>query len=787
MAITDPLMISPDVVLIPVADLAAGVRSRFTHRDGDVAVTHPRSRMPSQILDARAAELLQEFREPRTVVEAVIRFSRPRELDPERTLEEAYPLVARLLESGFLVCEGDQDAAGIHPLLHPGEEIAGFEILECLHILEDTELYSARGGSGIAAFKIERGAAAGNSSARLTREGEILGFLEGGGAPGLLAAGEVEGRKWIALEWCPGVDAERAAREIRRARAAGRPALLGLCRAVAAAYQRLHEHGILHGDVHARNLLVGRDGAVRLLDFGYSRRQTAAGDLARAPRAGVPFFYEPEYAAAMREGRTSPQTSPAGEQYAIGALLYLMAAGAHYRDFSLERDEMLRQIVEEPPLPFVDRGAEAWPSLEAVLAQALRKEPRERFSSMAELVAALAAVELPHTIEARNGSAAAEPLLVRLLDLMDFQGPLFTAGLPAPPLASVYSGAAGIACALYRIAMAREDPRLLGLADVWGERAADSCGTEEAFYNPEGQISRETVGENSAYFTAAGVHAVRAQIAHARGLRGVPETMVDAFLATARRPCPERDLTLGRAGLLLTAALLLDTLGDSDPPASCRARLRTWGDELACGLQADLAELPVLLLDGELNLGVAHGWAGCLYAALRWYCATGQPPPAQLAARLSALADLARPWGRGLRWTWRDAGSMPGWCNGSAGFVFLWTLAHRMLGEDRFRSLAEGAAWNAWEAPESNGNLCCGLAGRAYALLNFYKLDGDAKWLERARELAERAAVAIERSSEPLHSLYKGALGVAVLAADLARPEEAAMPFFEEEGWPAAR
>jgi eukaryotic-like serine/threonine-protein kinase len=784
MAITDPLRISPDVILIPVADLPEGVRSRFTHHEGDVAVTHPRSRMPSQILDARAAALLEEFREPRTVVEAVIRFSRSRDLDPERTLEEAYPLLARLLESGFLICEGDQDAAGIRPLLRPGEEIAGFEILECLHILEDTELYSARGTTGLAAFKIERGAAAGNAAALLAREGEILGLLAGEGAPRLLATGEVEGRRWIALEWCSGVDAEPAARELRRAGPAGRPALLGLCRAVAAAYLRLHERGILHGDVHARNLLVGRGGAVWLLDFGYARRQDAAGDLALAPRAGVPFFYEPEYAAAMREERTPPPTSLAGEQYGIGALLYLMAAGAHYLDFSLERDEMLRQIVEEPPLPFVDRGAEAWPGLEAVLARALRKEPHERFSSTAGLVAALAAVEPPPTPgEARNGSSAAEPLLARLLELVDLQGPHFTNGLPAPPLASVYSGAAGIACALYRIAMAREDPRLLGLADVWGERAAVSCGCEEAFYDEKADLSRATIGENSAYHTAAGVHAVRALIAHATGLRGVPETLVQAFLDAAKQACPERDLTLGRAGLLLTAALLLDTLDDPGPPAACSATLKAWGDELARGLWTDLDELPALLLDGGLNLGVAHGWAGCLYAGLRWRRAAGQPLPARFEERLAALADLARPWGRGLLWRWKDAGSMPGWCNGSAGFVFLWTLAHQMLGEERFRSLAEGAAWNVWEAADANGSLCCGLAGRAYALLNLYKHGGGAEWLERARELAERAAVAIERSSEPPHSLYKGALGAAVLAADLARPEEAAMPFFEEEGW----
>jgi serine/threonine-protein kinase len=126
---------------------------------------------------------------------------------------------------------------------------------------------------------------------------------------------------------------------------------------------------------------------------------------------------------------------------------------------------------------------------------------------------------------------------------------------------------------------------------------------------------------------------------------------------------------------------------------------------------------------------------------------------------------------------------MPGWCNGSAGFVFLWTLAHRELGDPAWLALAEAAAMNAWESPDGNGSLCCGLGGRAYALLNYHRHAGGPEWLARARDLANRAALDVEKASEREDSLYKGSIGVALLAADLARPEAAAMPFFEEEGW----
>ncbi len=359
---------------------------------------------------------------------------------------------------------------------------------------------------------------------------------------------------------------------------------------------------------------------------------------------------------------------------------------------------------------------------------------------------------------------------------------LFRDGLPEPPRASVTYGGAGIACGLYRIALAREDAALLSLADLWAAKAAAIEG-EDGFYRPDSRLVPEQLGRVTPYHTASGVHAVRAQIAHALGDPGSRREAVGAFLAAAEGSCPNPDLTLGRSGLLLGAALLLEAAGE--PP-----ELRALGDRLLAGLWEEIDELPPIGGAPERpNLGMAHGWAGTLYASLRWCRAAGRDLPAGLPARLDELAGRAHPRGRGLIWRWyaesgADVGTMAGWCNGSAGFVFLWTLAAATFGDPRYGRLAEGAAWNAWEAPDAHGTLCCGLAGRAYALLNLHRHGGGGEWLARARELADRAAAAIERTAEAPDSLFKGAVGVAVLAADLARPEDAVFPFFEEEGWP---
>src|SRR6266545_2453639 len=295
MAITDPLVLSRDVILVPVAELPAEARARFTHEEEDWAITHPRSRTPSSILDAASAALVEQFRAPRTIVEAVIRYCRERGGEPEPTLEEAYPLLQRLLAGGFLVEESAAEAEGIRPSLHPGEEVAGFTVVECVQGLEDTELYLVRGpdhGSGSmgGALKIERPAVAGRSGGLFEREEAILRRLAGDGTPRLLAGGALEdSRRWLATEWFSGVNAATAAWELQRDPEA-RGELLALARRIALAYAGLHARGVVHADVHPRNVLVAADGGVRLLDFGYSRWDAAPAELAAPQRAGVAFF-----------------------------------------------------------------------------------------------------------------------------------------------------------------------------------------------------------------------------------------------------------------------------------------------------------------------------------------------------------------------------------------------------------------------------------------------------------------------------------------------------------------
>ena len=73
----------------------------------------------------------------------------------------------------------------------------------------------------------------------------------------------------------------------------------------------------------------------------------------------------------------------------------------------------------------------------------------------------------------------------------------------------------------------------------------------------------------------------------------------------------------------------------------------------------------------------------------------------------------------------------------------------------------------------------------AYALLALYRATASQPWLRLADQLASRAAQLGQAEPFAANGLFKGAIAVEVLAADLRSPASAVMPMFEVERWPA--
>ncbi len=790
----DRIVLPSDVTISPADDFVAEVRERLGAAESDRVITRPRSRARSLVVDAGTAAFLDQFRSPTTVIDAVLRHAAETGEDPTRLLEIVAPLVFRLRALQLLAVDGQASAGAIQPTFAPGARVVGVEIRRCVHIFEDVEVYRVRLSTGEdGALKVLRPEPSARSRDALEREAAILRQLAGAGVPELVGSGDLDERPYLLQGWCDGIDAARAAASRRSpASAPFSPEVLALCADILRAYVELHGRGVVHGDVHPGNIRIGKDGAVTLLDFGLARSGAVDPRLPAPRRGGLHEYLEPEYCGALLVGKAPPLATIQSDQYALAALLYLLLTGSASQQFSLERERWLEQVAEGRPVPFAARSCTPWPGMESVLARALASKPERRFPSTSEFLDAFERVSAGQRARSWSRPPTSEfldSILQRVAPDKPMLGEHPIYKLRAPRC-SVNYGAAGIAWFLYRASCMRDDPRLLAAADVWCNRARQLADDETAFMSTDIGITREVTGGISPFHSASGIHLVQAHVSRAMGDPDSASRAARAFTEACAEPCDNPDLTLGWTSVLLGCAALAESLPQHDSVE--RRPVLALGRQVARRIDAWIAERHITG-NGDLKwLGLAHGWAGLLFGLLRWTEASGEPFVVVARDRLHELATLGMQQGESISWPLtmsgdeRDRGPFAGWCHGSAGYVLLWTLAHRILKDDRFLTLARSAAnhiaTSIGSEREIDASLCCGYAGQGFALMALHRATGDVEPLRLAGELCDRAVQFGARSTRP-DSLYKGDIGVALLIQELTQPSRASTPLVETEGW----
>lgn len=776
------LVLSLGTILVPLEGLSDDARSKLVEADADAAHVLMRrgGRAYSKALDDAAAGLVRCFSSPRRVADAIREVAALRGEAPEAIVDDAFALLHKLFRAGFVVHADDRGVATAPLAL--GSTFGPYRITGCVQQLEDTYVYAAEDADGRrVALKVTTERGADRVRTLFEREAAVLDRLGGEVAPALRGLGDVGGTAFLAMEWCDGWPSHLAAERLRARGASPRERVVA-CARIAEAYAALHERGVLHGDVHPRNVLVNDGGAVRLIDFGLARVPGSGADLPRQP--GILEYQEPEYARAWLAGETLPASTALGEQYSLATLFYQLAVGRPYLDFELTRRRAIEQIASDPPIPFARRGAEGMLALERILVRAFAKEPSARFPDVTSMAAELRACTREPNRASSTRVAEAHPALAAFVRRYDLDAPLLRTGLATVPRTSITFGSAGVAWALLRLAELRSDPHLVACADSWTLRARRESSTlDDAFSKEDLDLPQWIESTGTPYHGPAGVFTVEAMVARARGdLLSCSEAVAELVRVTDVTPdC--RDLTLGQAGALVACALLLErTKGEFFE--AVQATLRGHGAKIADRLHSWMATLADVGRCPELtSLGIAHGWAGILHALLLWSNAAGSPVGVDVERRLEQLADCGVAEGDGTVWPLKrgpdeeqKSRSLVGsWCNGSAGYVQLWLQAYRAGGSPRHLDLAERAGRSTARAREGGANVCCGSAGRGYALAALHRITGDAGWLRDARELCDEALGATWSLED---SLYKGRLGAVLLAAELESPASVEAPFF---------
>ncbi len=522
---------------------------------------------------------------------------------------------------------GPRARASAAPALEPrlGAKIDGrYELLAEL----------GRGGFGVVyrardlelrrevALKLLRGQE-GTRQARFLREGELTAALDHPGIVRVHARGEAAEGPYLVYELVEGARTLRdVLPELAPSEAAAR------ARDVARALGHAHARGVVHRDVKPANVLIDREGRVRVADFGLalaagSERLTRSGEA-----VGTPHYLAPE---AFVPG-LGPVGPPA-DVWAVGVILYEAFTGRHpFAAGGLDLASLLRRIaLARPAAP--RRLASVPRALEAVCLRCLERDPMARYPDGETLAAALdqaLAGRLSAWPRGRHLAAAASLGALTLGVALAWTGLRSRGGPPDAP-SEVGSDAAGVA-------PARERAAALGGGLAALEQAFAALTPAEAMARLEAEPALEGAAPRDALLVACerllleDPAGARAALAHAPpGPERARLRVLAAFVAGDSLEM-----------LRLTAPAVAERPGGSEG-ASIPARTRVYLKLLTRHDPVDPQQQRALM--GTLDPTAQEVAAAA--TTLRADCEVLIGAPDELVASGRRLLELARPLGRG--------------------------------------------------------------------------------------------------------------------------------------------
>ena len=308
--------------------------------------------------------------------------------------------------------------------LSPGTRLGSYEILSRLGAGGMGEVYRARHVKleRDAAIKVLPGELASSPDRlhRFEREARAASALSHPGIVTIYDIDEHEGTTYIAMELVEGDTLrERLARG-----PLGTKESLRIARQIAEGLARAHEAGIVHRDLKPDNVMITREGAVKILDFGLAKQTptdvgvgTDLTTMSRTTQQGTVLGTVPYMSPEQAAGRPVDHLS---DQFSFGVVLYEMVCGR--RPFQGESAAtVLSAILRDAPPPPRSLRPETPRELEEVVHRCLEKDPAKRYASTGELSAALRSCEARLT-SARPGLTLRWPAIAVALGLLALAG-----------------------------------------------------------------------------------------------------------------------------------------------------------------------------------------------------------------------------------------------------------------------------------------------------------------------------------------------------------------------------
>ena len=220
--------------------------------------------------------------------------------------------------------------------------------------------------------------------ARLLHEARSAAQLNHPNIVSIYDAGEADGSPFIVMEFVQG-------ESLRTYKLQTFDEIIEVARQVCQALQHAHEHEIIHRDLKPGNVMLTKDGRVKLTDFGLAR-SVASRITTDGAFVGTIYYLPPEQAMGKPiDGRT--------DLYALGVMLYELTTGR----LPFDADNplaIISQHLHAPVVPPSTFRADLPPELERIILRLLAKDPNDRFATAGEMILRL---------DEMNGAHLAQP------------------------------------------------------------------------------------------------------------------------------------------------------------------------------------------------------------------------------------------------------------------------------------------------------------------------------------------------------------------------------------------
>ncbi|MGA8218715.1 MAG: protein kinase [Solirubrobacterales bacterium] len=230
---------------------------------------------------------------------------------------------------------------------------------------------------------------------RFRREARAAARLSHPNLVGVIDAGEDDGRPYIVFEYIEGQTLKRCIQE-----KGGLPVDEAVAYAIeiGRGLTAAHARKLVHRDVKPQNVLIDPDGRAKVTDFGIARSLEQKGMTATGRVLGTTDYVSPEQA--MGE-----DVDERSDVYSLGVVLYEMLTGDVPFQAETQVGVAMKHVNE--PIPDVQaKRPEASAVVASVVDRATTKDPRDRYSTVAEMVR-----DLEQTLEmeaARRGGTSGE-------------------------------------------------------------------------------------------------------------------------------------------------------------------------------------------------------------------------------------------------------------------------------------------------------------------------------------------------------------------------------------------